>query len=153
MHPAKAVSAAALLLASSFAMAGEYSDRLAGCLVESASTADRTVLVRWIFGAVASHPDVADISSVTPETWSAISRQGASVFEKLITDTCAAQSREAILNEGMAGYQKAFETLGATAAGGLLSDPSVARAMADLSTHLSEEKIMKALMTGEPQGE
>ena len=101
----------------------------------------------------AIHPDVADMSKLTPQAWDEISRGSAFVFEKLIADKCASESRDAILNEGMAGYKSAFETLGATAVGGLMTDPAVVTAMADLESHLSEEKLMKALMTGVSQGE
>ncbi|MGY1459318.1 MULTISPECIES: hypothetical protein [unclassified Luteimonas] len=153
MHFAKPVSIIVLLLASNFANAGEYSDRLSQCLVASVTAEDKTALVRWIFGAVASHPEVADIAQLTPESWLEISKNSASVFEKLIADKCAGESREAIINEGMAGYKSAFETLGATAVGGLMADPSVTAAIAGLDAHLSEEKLMKALMTGAPQGE
>ncbi|MEN1958107.1 hypothetical protein [Luteimonas changyuni] len=153
MHFARSASIAALLLASNLAMAGEYSERLSACLVASVTAEDKTALVRWIFGAVASHPEVADISGLTPGSWDEISRRSAAVFEKLIADKCASESRDAILNEGMAGYKSAFETLGATAVGGLMTDPAVTKAMADLDSHLSEEKMMKALMTGIPQGE
>jgi len=153
MRFAQSVSIVVLLLAGNFASAGEYSDRLSQCLVASVTEEDKTALVRWIFGAVASHPEVADIAKLTPEAWLGISRDSASVFEKLIADKCASQSREAIINEGMAGYKSAFETLGATAMGGLMSDPSVAEAIAGLDAHLSEEKLMKALMTGVSQGE
>src|SRR5690606_37885967 len=34
----------------------------------------------------------------------------------------------------------------------LMTDPAVTKAMADLDSHLSEEKLMKARMTGIPQG-
>lgn len=153
MYYAKPASMIALLLASGFTSAGEHSERLSECLVASVSAEDRTDLVRWIFGAVASHPDVADISGLTPESWDRISKSGAAVFEKLIADKCAGQSRDAILNEGMEGYKSAFETLGATAVGGLMTDPAVTRAMGDLDKHLSEEKVMKALMTGVSQGD
>jgi len=141
-----------LLSVSGVATAGEHSEKLSKCLVSSVTAQDKAALVRWIFGAVASHPDVADIADLTPAKWEDISKNSAAVFEKLIADKCAAESRAAIINEGMAGYKSAFETLGSTAMEGLMSDPSVIRAMGDLQKHLSEDKLMKALMTGTPQG-
>ncbi len=142
-----------LLSMSNFAVAGEHSDKLSKCLTASITPEDKTALVRWIFGAVANHPDVADIADLTPQKWEEISKNGASVFQKLIADKCASESRDAIINEGMAGYKSAFETLGSTAVGGLMTDPSVEKAMEDLQKHLSQEKLMKALMTGTPQAD
>ena len=51
----------------------------------------------------------------------------------------------------MSGYKSAFETLGSTAVGGLMTDPAVVKAMSDLENNLSEEKLLKALMTGASQ--
>jgi hypothetical protein len=153
MYFAKTASITVLLLASNFTIASEHSEHLSKCLVTSVTTEEKTALVRWIFGAVASHPGVADISNLTPQTWDEISKSSALVFENLIARKCARESREAILNDGMAGYTSAFETLGTTAMGELMSDPAVIEAMAGLDSHLSQEKLMKALMTGVPQGD
>ena len=153
MQYIKGIMLAGLLLGSHGVVAGEYSDKLSKCLTASITPTDKTALVRWIFGAVASHPDVADMASLTPKKWDEISKGGAAVFQKLIADKCAGESREAIINEGMAGYSSAFEILGSTAVGGLMSDPAVEKAIADLQKHLSEDKLMRALLTGTPQSE
>ena len=149
MHLARQGLFGILLIFSGVATAGEYSEKLSKCLVSSTTVEDKHALIRWIFGAVANHPDVADISNLTPEKWDDISRRSAQVFQKLIAEACASESREAIINEGVAGYKSAFETLGSTAVGGLMSDPSVARAMGDLDKYVDQDKLMKALMTGE----
>ena len=151
MHSSKAIALASLLFASASAAAGEHTDKLSACLTNSVTPQDKTALIRWVFGAVAYHPDVADIANVTPQKWEVISKNGAAVFEKLIAETCASESRAAILNEGMSGYKSAFETLGSTAVGGLMTDPAVVKAMSDLENNLSEEKLLKALMTGASQ--
>lgn len=151
MQFVKASMLIGLLLAGNVAAAGEHSEKLSQCLTSSITPEDKTALVRWIFGAVANHPDVADITNLTPQKWDEISRNGAFVFQKLIAEKCASESRAAIINEGMAGYKSAFETLGSTAVGGLMTDPSVEKAMEALQKHLNEEKLMKALLTGATQ--
>jgi hypothetical protein len=40
-------------------LGGMYADEMAKCLVKSTNAADRSVLVRWLFAAGASHPAVA----------------------------------------------------------------------------------------------
>jgi len=142
-----------MLLTSTTAFAGEHSERLSKCFMASTTEEDKTALVRWIFGAISRYPEVSDIANLSPQTWDEITKSSAHVLQKLIADKCASESRDAILNEGMSGYKSAFETLGSTAVGGLMSDPAVVKAFADLETHMSEEKIMKALMTGTSQGE
>ena len=140
-----------LILSSGIAAAGESSEKLSKCLVSSTTPEDKQILIRWIFGAVANHPNVSDISNLSPEKWDEISKKSAHVFQKLIAESCSLESREAIMNDGMEGYKSAFETLGSTAVGGLMSDPSVVQAMGKLETYLDSDKLMKALMTGESQ--
>lgn len=152
MRFTKTALCATLLVIGSSATAGEYTDRLSMCLTSSATPADKTALVRWAFSAIASHPDVSDISNITPVQRKRISSRAAFVFEKLIAEKCAKESRAAILNEGISGYQSAFETLGITATRGMISNPAVTSAMVGFSHYLDEEKIMKALMTGHTQG-
>lgn len=151
MTLAKITLASTLTLMSFNAQAGKYTDALSKCLVSSTTQEDKTALIRWIFGAVANHPQVSDISNITPQSWDSITKDAANVFQNLIAVKCANESREALLNEGTAGYKKAFETLGATAFTGLMDDPKVAGAIGGLEKHLSEEKILKALMTGKSQ--
>lgn len=133
------------------AVAGEYQDKLSKCLKSAITAEDKRQLVRWVFAMYANHPDVSDLSKLTAAQSDDISRKGASVFQKLIADKCASQSREAIINEGMEGYGAAFESLGETAIGGLIEDPSVQKSMEKLYKYLDQEKLMKALMTGSSQ--
>ena len=151
MRLAKMALFGLLVVSSGISAAGESSEKLSRCLISSTTPEDKQVLIRWIFGAVANHPGVSDISNLSPEKWDEISKKGAHVFQKLIAESCANESREAIINDGMNGYKSAFETLGSTAVGGLMSDPSVTKAMGDLDKYLDSDKLMKALMTGESQ--
>lgn len=142
---------ALLLVCSNHAFAGEKSEQLSKCLVESTTQADRTALIRWIFGAVTQHPAVSDMTKLDPKEWQNISKNAAGVFQKLIADKCASQSREALLTDGMEGYKSAFATLGQTAMTGLMDDPSVNKSIADLDKYLDPEKLFKAVMTGTSQ--
>jgi hypothetical protein len=151
MHLAKIALFGLLVLSSGISAAGESSEKLTKCLVASTTPEDKQILIRWIFGAVANHPVVSDIANLSPEKWDEISKKSAQVFQKLIAESCANESREAIINDGMAGYKSAFSTLGSTAVGGLMSDPSVVKAMGKLDSYLDSEKLIKALMTGESQ--
>jgi len=130
----------------SLSNAGEYQAKLSNCLVNSADAADRRILVRWIFAAVASHPDVSDMTRLTPNLLASVSKDAGGVFQKLIAVKCANESREAIINEGATAFKGAFETLGSVAGQGLMSDPSVAKAMAELGKNIDETAIMKAMI-------
>ncbi|MEO6104450.1 MAG: hypothetical protein ABIP44_12565 [Pseudoxanthomonas sp.] len=151
MYFAKMVVFGFLVIFSGIATAAESSEKLSKCLLSSTTLEDKQILIRWIFGAVANHPDVSDIATLSPEKWDDISKKSAHVFQKLIAESCANESRDAIINDGMEGYKSAFATLGSAAVGGLMSDPSVVQAMGKLDTYLDSDKLMKALMTGESQ--
>lgn len=58
--------AAMALLCTTPAMAGIYTDDLSRCLVDKTSTEDKSVLVQWIFVAMAQHPSVVPLTKITP---------------------------------------------------------------------------------------
>ena len=58
MKYAMALVLVACTLLSPQARAGEAGDALSKCLSESTTTYDRRALVRWIFSAIAAHPDL-----------------------------------------------------------------------------------------------
>jgi hypothetical protein len=125
------------------ASAGVYSDELAKCLVRSTTDADRTFLVKWLFASAAQHPAVRSISSLSEVERIDLNRNAAKLFERLITETCMTQTQEAVKYEGATTLQSSFEVLGAVAGRGLLSDPTVAKSMAEFANYLDKQKIEK----------
>ncbi|MBB1059904.1 hypothetical protein [Marilutibacter spongiae] len=140
------------LAATANAQAGEFQQRLGQCLVASSTDADKQALVRWIFFAMSRHPGVADLVDIDEVRGEQLTREAAAVFEDLIAQRCAAQSRQAILNEGMSAFQSAFGTLGEVAMGGIITAPEVAHVVGGLARHADEERILRALMTGDKLG-
>lgn len=130
------LAAGLAMAASAPVAAGEHRERLAGCLKESSTQADRDALVRWIFVAMSAHPLTADLAAVPADTASAVSRDASSVFAKLITETCGAESAGTIKYEGTEAFGKAFEVLGMFAMDGLMGHPNVAAAVDEMSSHL-----------------
>jgi len=92
----------ALVGAQRSAWSGPYGEALNKCFVKSATAADKTVLVQWMFTLYALHPDVEAWSKVTPEQRSARSKDTALLFQRLLTETCRKEAREAIHHEGLA---------------------------------------------------
>ncbi len=66
------------------------------------------------------------------------------LFQRLLTESCRAETQLAIRYEGPAIVQYAFQVFGQAAAGDLFANPSVAAGMKDLTKYIDEEKI-KAL--------
>lgn len=125
--------------------AGPYSDDLAKCLVESTTTADKNALVKWMFAMAALHPAVKSIASITEAERTQSSRHTAQLFERLLTESCRTQTRQAVKYEGAAALQTGFEMLGQVAARELFADPNVARGLADLENHIDSQKMKQAL--------
>jgi hypothetical protein len=142
----------ALLLAlagvagSGSAIAGPFNDALSVCLVKSTSERDRTVLARWVFAAMARHPQVADLSKVTDADGEKLNKEVADLFWALVSDRCGKETREAVQYEGASTISSSFEVLGKVAMQGLMAEPAVNAYMAKMGENLDEAKL-KELFT------
>ncbi len=124
--------------------AGPHGDALGKCLVSSTTQAEKTTLVRWMFAVMALHPDVQSSSAVTPAQRTAISRDTAKIFQRLLTESCASQTRAAIRYEGTATIEASFSQLGQVAAQELFAHPKVAAGLTEFASYIDESKL-KAL--------
>lgn len=127
------------------ARAGEHQDRLAACLTTSATEADKAALIRWVFVAMSTHPLTESLASVPAEQRAAIVREGSAVFQKLMTESCGAETVGTLKYEGTEAFGKAFEVLGQAAMEGLMGHPNVENAIAELASHLDQRKFEKLL--------
>lgn len=129
------------LLLSGQSWAGVYSDDLSKCLVASTSDKDRTMLVRWVFANATLHPDVADLSKVPDDMRDQLNRATAAIFERLISDSCRKQTREAFKYEGALAFQQSFGVLGQVAMMGLTTDSRVSAGFGAFANYLDKNKI------------
>ncbi|RZL33575.1 MAG: hypothetical protein EOP35_17545 [Rubrivivax sp.] len=146
----KALLPAALLLSLSTllptaAHAGPKAETLAACLGDNTTGKDRKDLARWIFIAMASHPEIKDLSNVTEASRDSADQAAAQLLMALLTERCKAQAREALQQEGQAGMMAAFQTLGALAMAELTSNPQVARAISGFERHMDRARMEAAL--------
>ena len=130
--------------------AGVYSDDLAKCFVSSTTTGDRNGLVRWMFTAAASHPAVNSIVTVTDVQRRESDKYMARLSERLMFETCKKETEQAVKYEGQLALQTGFQVLGQVAGRELFSDPSVAKAMGNLNSYPSREKMESLLGTTLP---
>jgi hypothetical protein len=137
-----------LLGFSSSVAAGPFNDKLAVCLVKSSTEADRTILMRWIFVAMANHPGVKDLAPVSKEVADKLNKDMAGLFWSLISDRCGAETKEAVKYEGASALSASFEVLGKVAMQGLMADADVSKYIAGVDTYLDKD-AMKALLGSE----
>ena len=131
----------ALAFAASLAIAGPYGDEFTKCLVRSTTEADKNFLVKWMFAAMASHPEVKSMASISAEQADEL------LFQRLLTESCLTQTREVIKYEGGNPMEGGFTVLGSIATRGLMSHPDVAVFMSGMGQYLDSEKIQAALGT------
>ncbi|MFG6430093.1 hypothetical protein [Roseateles sp. LYH14W] len=127
------------------AQAGPKAEALAACLGDSTTGKDRKDLARWIFIAMASHPENKDLSNVTQPARDGADEAAARLFTALLAERCTVQAREAIQAEGQAGMVTAFQTLGALAMQELMSNPEVAAAVGGFERRIDRAKMDAAL--------
>jgi hypothetical protein len=137
----------ALLCAPYSVSAGPFADDMAKCLVNSTSPAERTVFVRWMFSLMTLHPDLTSMSNVRPQQRDELTKQTGALFQKLLLESCRAQTQRAVQNEGPQTIQYAFQVLGQSATVSMLTDPHVAEAAKTLAKYLDEEKLKELLAT------
>ena len=132
------------MLTSQPVLAGPYSDELADCLVRSTSDADKSYLVTWLFAAAALHPAVSSIASVSDAKRDELNRNAAKIVERLLTESCRSETRNALKHEGSGAFEQSFRVLGQVAGRQLFSDPAVAKSITDFANYLDQQKL-KAL--------
>lgn len=139
-----AVTMQALLAASALA-AGPYSDDLSKCLVRSATTADKTLLVRWMFATMALHPAVKGLASVSKDQRTEINKATVLLIERLFTQDCLSEARDVVKYEGGDAIPDSFKLFGAVAMRELFTDPSVASGMTDFGNLADQKRLQEKL--------
>lgn len=127
------------------AKAGPETDRLSLCLLQSTAPGDQTVIVRWLFAAMASHPDIRDMATISPAQIETGNRAMGALFERLMTEDCPGELRNAFRAEGDRSIEHAFNILGEKAGTDLMGNPDTAAAILKLMQHVDLAKIGRVL--------
>jgi len=105
-------------------------DALKRCLADNTSGKDRKDLAKWIFLAMAAHPELKQyVSSNAATAMERNSRTVAALVTRLLTDACVNETRAAMKIETFKSLQLAFEELGELAIQELMADESVEEAI------------------------
>ena len=119
---------------------------LSRCLADNTTGRDRKDLAKWVFLAIASHPEIKKFTSDAAAAGAEeADRTTASLFTRLLSDSCLAQTQLAIKEGGASSIQAAFQTLGQLAMQELVSERDVKAKMAAFEKYLDQNKINQAL--------
>jgi hypothetical protein len=137
-----------LLSVSALAQAQAPADSLSRCLADNTTGKDRKDLARWVFLAMAAHPEIKQYASDaaasgTEETHKAM----AGIFTRLLTESCPQQTLAAFKLGGATAIQVGFHTLGQLAMQELMSDSAVSATMGGFQKHLNQEKLNQLFST------
>ena len=139
------LACAALLTAGLFAAgpssAGPYADDLAKCMVRTSSPADRAEFVKFLFSAMAQHPDVASMANIPPQQMQATLKATGELIQRLLLQSCRSEAQQAIHYEGMQAVIYSFQFYGQSMAAELFGNPIVAGKMKDLNKYLDADKF------------
>lgn len=138
--------AAVLATACALSHAQASIDSLSQCLAENTTGKDRKELARWVFFAMAAHPEIKQYTSDSLAAASdEVHRGMANTFTRLLADTCTQQTRAAFRQGGGKAIELAFQTLGKLAMQELMTNPEVSGNMARFERHLDQSKLKKVL--------
>jgi hypothetical protein len=143
------LKALALATAVSFAFiapAKAQTDSFANCLADNTTGKERKLLARWIFTAMAAHPEIKDLANVTPQASDEVSRELGALVTRLLAESCKEETK-AVAAKGNAAVamRTAFENLGRLAMAEIMSNPDVSAAIGKFEPYMDKAKLQAAL--------
>jgi hypothetical protein len=134
-----------LLLSSGTAFAQSTTAALSQCLAESTDGKERKDLARWVFLAMASHPEMKQfMSPVAAVAEAETHKVMAGLFTKLLADSCLRQTQAAFKEGGVKAIEVPFQTLGQLAMQELMTTPEFSASMGMFEKQLDPSKLAKA---------
>ena len=88
--------------------------------------------------------NVSDLAAVTDEQRAEMSKSVAEIFERVLTQDCRTQYREAKKNEGENMLAMSLGTLVQVAMGNLIDNPAVSQALGGIDKDLNKQKFAEA---------
>ncbi len=140
-------------LAATPARADVYSDELGKCLVQSTTREDREALVRWMFIALANHPAVKSVASVSKAQSDEANKTTGKLFMRLLTTSCKGDTQRALQYEGAPALQAAFQMLGQVAGHELMASPAVGASLAGLQKYLDTNRLQSLMKNAASAGQ
>ncbi len=121
--------------------AGPAADELAKCFGDNTSGKDRKDLARWIFLAMAAHPEMRDLTKFPESVATESSANLGKLFTRLIAESCPKQVQTLIRAEGGQALKVGFEFLGRLAMQELMSNPDVNVAVSGFEPYVDRAKV------------
>jgi len=134
----------AFVLVSPSLVRAQAIDPLGACMADNTTGRDRKDLAKWIFIAMAAHPDMKPL--VTPGAAPAaedISKSIGALVTRLLADACPKETTQALKTGGGAALEMAFGRLGQVAMQELMSDNDVKQVFTMFQKYVDEARLKK----------
>lgn len=152
--PLLSLLAAGVLLAAAAApapaLANPTVDAAKVCFSDNTTGRDRKLLGKWIFLALAGHPEIRAFSKASPEDNEQVSRELAALFMRLVTEDCVGEMKQLARMGGAEAMKLPFQHLGQIAMQELMGNPDVAANISAFERYVDEGKLEA---TFAPQGD
>jgi hypothetical protein len=121
---------------------------LSNCLADNTTGKERKDLARWVFLAMAAHPEMERL--MTPSAASerdAVEKSMAALLVRLVAESCLKETQAAYKEGGSQAMEAAFQTLGALAMQELMTNDQVKVRMSSFEKYLDQKKLQLAFPT------
>jgi hypothetical protein len=123
------------------ALAGPASEELGLCMVDSLTGKERKQLAKWVFFAMAAHPEIKKFSKVSSEDQNNVNSYVGKLITRLLTENCSTQVKAANKESGSAAISSAFELVGKVAMQELMSNKEVVASISGYTKFIDNEKL------------
>ena len=127
------------------AVAGPSAEALNQCLADNTSGKDRKDLAKWVFMAMAIHPEIKELSNISTEARDKSNQTVGRLVTRLLSESCVEHTRAVMQNEGPGALQASFEVLGRLAMQELMSNSEVGPALGSFEKYLDRKKLESVL--------
>lgn len=121
---------------------------LATCLADNTTGKERKDLARWVFYAMAAHPEIERLLAPSAAAeGEVIERSMGALVMRLLAESCLKETQAAYKAGGSHAMEVAFQALGALAMQELMSNTDVKVRMSGFEKYLDQEKLKQAFPT------
>ena len=129
-----------------WAQADPSANALRQCVADNTSGKDRKDLAKWVFLAMAAHPEIKQYSNADAAVVDESARTIANLVTRLLTDSCVNQAKAVVQgNQGARSFELAFQGLGQLAMLELMADPSVQASMSAIQRYIDQKRFTETL--------
>jgi len=140
MNAIAVLGVVALVTFGTSATASPKTDELGVCLVDSLDGKERKRLARWVFFAIAAHPEIESYLTASRQDIDSNDQYVGRLVTRLLVDDCPTQLKAASKEDPRA-VQKAFELVGQVAMKEIMTNQQVMDAISNYARYAEQDKI------------